>query len=161
MKRFHWSRPGQYPVDAQVVGEAISRLKSRDPPAIVEAARSRKSPLHPLFDWNQSSAAERFRLVQAQMLLGALQVDVVVYRRKEQETLRVRAVVRTSRAGSYDSIEDAMATPASRDFVLAQAIAQLKALKRRYATLSELAVVFAAVDEVAAASAPRKKRRRN
>lgn len=155
-KRYSWSTPSRFAaVEAGVLGRWLEHLPSRDPATFVEAARDPESPGHALFEWNDSAAAREHRLVQARVILANLMVDVVVIRRSKPETLRVRAIHRTSRSGQYDDFEDAFSEPVKRDYILSQALAQLSALKRRYAALSELAVVFAAFDRV-----ERKHRRR-
>ena len=41
-----------------------------------------------------------------------------------------------------------MKTPDKRDFILEEALSEMKCLRRRYASLSEPALAFAAMDEV-------------
>lgn len=47
-----------------------------DPGSIVDAARNPESPLHPLFDWDDSSAAHQHRLEQARAILMRYRVIV-------------------------------------------------------------------------------------
>jgi len=46
------------------------------PADVVNAARSPSSPLHPYFDWDDSSAAEKYRLDQARALIRSVQTEV-------------------------------------------------------------------------------------
>jgi hypothetical protein len=137
-KRYSWARPW------------LERLPRRDPATFVEAARDPSAPAHPMFTWDNSVAANEHRLTQARVILANLMIDVVIVRRSKPETVRVRAIHRTSRTGEYDTFSDAFSQPVKRDYVLSQALAQLSALKRRYAALSELAIIFAAFDKVVA-----------
>lgn len=44
---------------------------------IVEAARDENSPLHGYFDWNNTRAAEAYRLIQAEMLVRRVKVKII------------------------------------------------------------------------------------
>jgi hypothetical protein len=59
---------------------AIKALENGDgqiaPRQIVQAAKNRRSPLHALFDWNVTNAAEKWWLHQARVILGAVTIQV-------------------------------------------------------------------------------------
>jgi hypothetical protein len=61
--------------------EAIRQLEGADgrltPQQVVEAARSKDSPLHELFDWNIRSAASKWHLHQARTIIGAVRLQTV------------------------------------------------------------------------------------
>ncbi len=157
-KRYTWN-PGRHPnAPAGVVGAWIEKLPDRRPETIVAMARSKSSPVHSyLWDIGEREAAHEHRLLLARLMLSALRVDVVVYRRNKPHTIQAQAVMRSTNTGDYDYIDVAMSEPAKRDFILAQAMAKLQAMRRQYAHLSELAVVFAAIDRVQTRVMPRKK----
>jgi len=60
--------------------DAIKALEDTDgrvtPQQVVDAAREKGSPLHPLFDWNARSAASKWWLVQAREIIGAVKYQV-------------------------------------------------------------------------------------
>lgn len=62
---YTWKEGRSHPVGANVVGKAVDRIIKRDgvckPLALVEAARPDDSPLHPLFEWRNDAAAEKWR----------------------------------------------------------------------------------------------------
>ena len=63
--------------DAEVIGPQIESMAEQgdiSERAIVDTARSDNSPLHRFFDWNDASAADRFRLHQAGMMLRSIRV---------------------------------------------------------------------------------------
>jgi hypothetical protein len=151
MKKYGW-KPGRHPaISAQVVGQWLEALPDRRPDTILKASRAQKSPVH---DWlwklDESEAAREHRLLLVRLMLSALTtVNVVIYdRKKKARMIEYQSIVHSSREGDYDYMEDAMAEPDKRGFILAQALAELQAMKRRYAHLSELVVIFAAVDRV-------------
>lgn len=46
------------------------------PQMIVNEARAESSPLHDAFDWNDDTAAEKYRLMQARMLMTQVRVQI-------------------------------------------------------------------------------------
>ena len=77
-----------------------------DPHAIVEAARSPESPLHRYFEWDDTSAAEKYRISQARELLRSVRLKTTI----EDRTLRVPAYIRDpeqAEAGEPGYIETA------------------------------------------------------
>jgi hypothetical protein len=149
VKRYSW-KAGRHPaVSAQAVGQWLEALPDRRPETILEASRARKSPVHAYF-WklDEKAAAKEYRLLLARLMLASLTVDVVIYERNKPRTIQAQAIMHSSRDGDYDYVADAMTEPVKRDFILSQAMAELQATKRRYAHLSELAVVFSAIERV-------------
>lgn len=119
-------------------------LKAED---VVAFARNPESALHECFDWDDSEAAENWRLSQARAVIR-LCVTVI-----SEETAPVRAFVslpsdRTN-GGGYRSTRDVINDEVRRGELLADAMARLQATKRKYATLQALEPVWAALDSVA------------
>lgn len=75
--------------DPKVKSEVIERLVQiaddlsglLKPSKVVEDAREPTSPLHPLFDWNDSSAAHTARLDTARRLIRSVRVEIT-YRKQ-------------------------------------------------------------------------------
>src|SRR5262245_31862046 len=78
--RYKYSWTKSYNVDANIAGEIIRRVQTAQ--AVVAAARVPGSPLHELFDWNDTAAAESFRLVQARVMINSLRVEIIDAQRK-------------------------------------------------------------------------------
>ena len=57
------------------------------PALVVEAARDTESVLHHHFEWNNTKAADQWRVRQASRLLGAIEVKII----KEGKPLRMQA----------------------------------------------------------------------
>lgn len=94
MARYQWKQDGPTPkVDAQVFGETVEKiagdLVSAKPEDIVDAARSRTSPIHSMFEWRNDKAAELYRRTQARHFVGALQLVRVEF--SEGQTVSNRA----------------------------------------------------------------------
>lgn len=136
-------------VDAQIVGEELERLGSGNlgalrPAAVVAAARSPTSPLHPAFEWDDSVAAEAHRKQQARQLIGA--IVTVVPESRSTEPVRAFINVRQQEDQSYVPIRVALGDDALRAAVLAQATRELVAWRQKHRELNELADLFAQID---------------
>jgi len=140
------------PADHEAIRAELERLQSNGvirPADVVEAAREEASPLHGLFNWDDTEAAHQYRLLQARKVL---QVYVTV---EEAGGTNVRAFVsltqdRTKEGGGYRSMVDVLSDDALRAQLLQDAFVNLKNLRKKYQNLQQLAKVWAAVDEAEA-----------
>lgn len=74
--KYHSNKPGITDKDAKVIGVFIKDKFGGNvtPKEFLEAARPLNSPVHDYFDWNDSSAAEKYRLEQARNLIISVYV---------------------------------------------------------------------------------------
>lgn len=124
------------------------------PQAIVDAARNSRHVLHDEFLWDDEEAGEAYRLAQAGALVRRVKIEVI----KQEENSRHVKVTTTrgfqsrpsqrSQKGGYEAVQDIMRDPGKREELLAQVIKELGAYRKRYAQLSALADVWAAVDSL-------------
>jgi len=117
------------------------------PKAIVEAARAEDSPLHSAFEWDDTEAAERYREYQARQLARV----VVTYQRLGDRDVPVRVLVNLTSdrdAGGYRLVSAVMADDEQRRQLIADALADMKRFRAKYASIVELAKVFEALDQV-------------
>jgi hypothetical protein len=88
MKTYTWLKGTRYTVDANVVGHALEDIEETmgkvTPQALVKKAEAKTSPLHPLFEWDDTKAAARFRDHQARNVIRSVQVVVSEKPRKDQ-----------------------------------------------------------------------------
>lgn len=141
--QYSWSGP-QRAVSAEVVGTEIERLQKKyqevTPEQLVESARSERSKLHRLFEWDDTKAAEAYRKHQAQVIICALRVTVI---EEEREPIITRAFVTTEeRSTGYVHIRDAMSDEEKRESVIAQAKRDAQWYMDKYESLIELADVI-------------------
>lgn len=120
--------------------------------AVLERARDESSALHSCFTWDDSEAAEQWRLTEARRLI--IKVKVEVQTRPNEPSIRVRAYTslmsdRLNGAG-YQSTVTVMADADRRSELLRTAMAELQAFQRKYRHLAELSMVMAEIDRVAA-----------
>lgn len=140
---YQWKVP-LYKVTAQKAGEELERISGKGeltPAAVVDASRPSTAVLHNIFDWDDASAAEKCREVQASGIIRNL-VTVQVENVKTNEP--VRCFVRAS--GAYTDIASVMKTEISRQTLLDKALEELNAFRAKYQALGELAEVFDKLD---------------
>lgn len=114
--------------------------------AVLKRARDKTSALHSQFDWDVTRNAERGLLLQAQELIMQVRISVPT---AEDNKVTVRAYwsLASDRlsGGGYRPLAEIMSNDAWREELLATALNELDALRKRYARLEELTAVFAAV----------------
>jgi hypothetical protein len=121
------------------------------PRAIVEAARVDDSPLHRQFDWDDTEAAEKWRLHQARQLIRV----IVAYEPVgDGKSVPCRVFVsltpdREAESG-YRLTASVLADPDQRRQLLADARADMKRFTAKYQALAELADVVKAMQAATA-----------
>lgn len=138
--------------DAQTIGEHIETLRMKKggmltPEDIVSDAKRARSPLHSAFEWDDSTAAQQYRLVQAREVLRAI---VVVHETMESSPVRAFVRVDTDEGTRFTSIQHAMSEDDLREQVLQRALRELTDWRQRYDHLKEFAKIFSVIDEAAA-----------
>lgn len=145
--------------DPQVVGETLEHLRLRHggtlrPESVVQAAQEPDSALHRYFEWNDTEAARKYRLHQADYLIRAV---VVCPEEDERPFEPVRAFVcieeSPGAARVFTHVCEAMRDDSLRQQVLERARSELAAWRRRYAHLAEFAAIFDAIDALVPAGA--------
>lgn len=115
------------------------------PEVVVESARDERSPLHGNFLWDDSEAAQRYRLVQARMLLS-ISVEYVNDGPKKIPT-KVFVSLSTDRhrkggRGGYRTFIDVMEDPDKKKQLLQDADEAMTHFQEKYKSIGELSRVF-------------------
>jgi hypothetical protein len=137
--------------DPQVFGDHIESLRIKrggtlTAEDVLSDAKRARSPLHDHFEWNDSAAAEQYRLVQAREILRAI---VVVYEEAECNPVRAFVTVNADAGTQFTSIEHAMSESDLRMQVLQRAKRELDDWRRRYSDLVEFSKLFTVIDKIA------------
>lgn len=140
--------PGSRGVDAQVAGEICETIRKRCggklmPRDVVEEAANDKSPIHPVFEWDDEKAAEEFRLEQARSMLRSIFVKISEADELINQYVNVRFA---DDDRCYVGIQQAVQDPEMRKQLLDQALREIVAWRKRHRQLKELSAVFDAVD---------------
>ena len=134
--------------------EALVALVERDgsitPASVLDEARDEASPLHTHFEWDDSEAAEQYRLVQARGLIRRYKVTVEV---KPDTFVKVRQFSSVP-AAAPDEGTDYVLTSEARDFIFQQCMKEIASLRAKYGALVDF---DAALRESIGAKRTRKK----
>ena len=148
-----WKIKGLYKANAETIyNEIMSIGETVRPSDVVELARDENTALHNLFTWDDSVAAERYREHEAGCILRNI---VIVNKDKTEDdkdkVIVVRAIMSTNeRTKEYTTVQRIVTNKDSYTRLLAAALAELTAFKKKYETLSgDLEVVFDAIDQIA------------
>lgn len=136
--------------EAQVVGEVLEKILRRDgevtASAVVQEAKSKRSPLHPYFTWEWRRAAEERWLDQARELIRS--VHVVFEEADDQPPIRAFAKIVRENGNGYQSMDKIMRSTEWRQQLVTRALEELRTFESRYKNLTELAEIFSALDKV-------------
>lgn len=118
------------------------------PPVVVDAAKDPSSALHKFFTWDDTEAAEQYRLQQARQLIARVHV-VIPASRGGTTNVRAYHALRSEQSG-YRHTRDIMAGPELRESLLSQFASDLERLTERYDCLRSVArakTLFVAIEE--------------
>jgi hypothetical protein len=134
-----------------------------DPVKVVDYARDPFTLLHKKFQWDDSIAAEKYRIWQARMII---RLELIVVKEdvsgkvhiltdvSEQNGKLVRAFIsleddrQSDDIRGYRSLTDVLSRENLRSQMLEQAKNDMNIFRRKYSVLSELAKVFEAINEI-------------
>lgn len=142
MNKAEWKMNGIFKADAQKVADEIGDNRIT-PQQILEKARDEKSELHKCFEWDDSIAAEKYRLQQAGTILRML-----VFKSKNEDEQPVRVFQITTERNTYQPVKMFLKQEDEYQSLLKRALGELESFKKRYSTLSELESVFDAISEL-------------
>jgi len=136
---YQYTLPSKYSVPAQVVGNICADLEKTDagltPDTLLDSARSEDSPIHSMFDWNDTTAAEKWRKEQARHII----CDLVVKKVPAKEPVRAYVSVKKSYGiGQYKPIDKVVERPDWKSEMLMNAKRDMEAFIRKYEVLSSM-----------------------
>jgi hypothetical protein len=143
---YQWKSNSRIKVNADVAGqmcEQIEKEKGLTAQTLLDANRAEGTPLHNEFEWNDSIAAEEYRLQQARHIINCLCIKTES--KKEQP---VRAFFKISDAESYENINVIVSSEDKYGRLLDTAMKELIAFETKYSSLTELSPVFKAIDNI-------------
>lgn len=154
-KHIQWRKGTRLTGDAEPVYNELEKIRKHDgditAAAVVEKAKAKRNPLHRHFEWDDSTAAENYRLGQARKIMRSIEI---IRTEAPNAPAKAYSVVTRPPANEketeprkvYTSTEEALQDPVTRDEILGNAIRDAISFRRKYAALQELAQVFRAVD---------------
>ena len=152
----YWKQGSKFSGDPTKVYNELERIKKKNNGVLVagmivhESKRS-NSPLHKhIRKLGVEDAAEEHYLSVARKLIGSIEVvreDAPEKKMRAYEVVTQEAHRDLPERKVYRSTEEIMSDPAMRDELLARAIRDAIAYRRKYHDLQELSQVFVALDE--------------
>lgn len=131
-------------IDPQVVGEHLEKLRLRNndrltTPVILKDASDPDSPIHDVFQWDDTKAAHEFRLVQARNMTNHL----VVVRIKSElfDDLPSHISIRVGGESYYAPIQDVRTKTEIRDHAIDNAMRDLATFDKKYREIKKFAGV--------------------
>lgn len=125
------------------IAKEVLRIQERDgvctPAAFVDAAEDPASPLHSLFEWDDTSEAQQWREHRARQIIGRVRIEVNGTRTPAHVSVTV--VTGGDERHGYVPVEVAMSDADLRSQVFRQAASGLAGWKRRLAAFQEAADV--------------------
>lgn len=127
-----------------IIEKELRALHSRDGvltcEAVLEAARPKNSPLHDYFTWEDSRAAERYRLIEAGRLIATVRIE---YRQKKAaQIIYTPAFIPTGTSSEgkkqYYPVEEVTQNDFLREKALADARREMESTRDRYSHLVDL-----------------------
>lgn len=151
---YKWKVPLYKTVSAQQAGEHIEELDrihgEVTPQILLDDSRPEDAVLHPCYEWDDSVAAEKYRLHQSKKIIGNLVVVSVSDGKKEEEVPCVNAFVTVkdrNEKASYRPTIVALSNDEMKDQVTKNAVVELKMFKNKYDGLVDFAAVIKEVFE--------------
>ena len=163
----------KYKVSADVVGKTMEEIEAREGAVtsrnFLEASRPVDSPTHAIFEWDDSVAAEKYRLEQSAHCIRDIRIEIEEVPTEEvqlklklsdpdeipQKPNRIcaRAFVNTAensgtRPGRYESFAKVMSDEDKRFVAIHNALREFKWLLNKYNFISEFEPVADAVAQV-------------
>lgn len=101
-------------VDIHAIKEELQSLAKDgylEPEQVVEAARNPNSSMHNQFVWDDTEAAQAYRVQQARALIKRVKVEVI---RADNEVVRVPVFVRSPTGTGYETTQQVVVRHADR-----------------------------------------------
>lgn len=147
--RYAWKKNLRQAGSAQEVGEILSQLAAGgelDPKEVLEAARPPTSPLHKYFNWDDTNAAEAFRVWQARKLIKSVVLVVEsLATEADAPTPVFLNIISDDGEREYYETTTILETPSLYKKALEQALTELDRVRKKYEHLKELRDVWRAI----------------
>jgi len=122
----------------------VRNIKSITAKDVLDDARNETTPYHDHFDWDDTSAGEKYRLAQARQLLCTI-VEVKIVHNEEVPVRVFVNVIDDEGDRAYVQTEYAMGRPQMANQVIAQALREVKTWSNKYKEYIELAKIRNAI----------------
>ncbi len=138
--------------NAEKVAKYIESLgQNVTPEMLVKKAKAKRSIIHDYFEWNDTAAAKRYRIIQARDLLQSIEV-VIEHDNKGPVKVRAFCNVVEDDKRVYTTVQRAKEDPELWNQVKEQALEEIKNWRRIYKHIKEFEVIFEAIEKITKAA---------
>ena len=127
----------------------VANKRRLHPPDVIEEASDPDSPLHKYFTWDDSKAAQEYRLIQARKLIARVIVTMPATSGTGTQEVRAYHAIRSEHDG-YRHTTDIMSSAELRESLLAQLTSDLERIREQYRMLQKVAAtrgLFEVIEE--------------
>lgn len=124
----------------------IHKTQGLTAPNVVEVARDKKNPLHSRFEWNDTAAAEQYRLYQARILINSIEVEIVSLPQEPRAAYFESVVIENKRR--YVPQFEILSNDDLRVQVINDAIKWLKHFKEKHEQYSEFKGISKEIEKI-------------
>lgn len=154
-QEYQWNGGFGASLDIKKVVQELNDIQKEvgeiSPESIVEAARKKDSELHSYFEWNNTKAADKYRLQQASELIRRIEVKVI--KDGEPQTLRAYEIAnRVIGEKNYVSFESGEGFERAKEIVLSDLLRASNRLQPYKEYFPALAHIKRAIKELSKVS---------
>ncbi len=134
----------RFPVEPEVAGKTLEAIRKRDgglnPEIVVEDARPKNAPLHPAFEWDNATAGQQYRVIQArQMIRSVVCIRENTDTGKKVEEIRYVSIGNLEHKSKYTTTIEALSDEEMKHQVMKDARAQMLGIQRRCQRIEDMA----------------------
>lgn len=153
--------------NAQLYGETLEQISLEHggeltPKLVVEKAKEFICPIHDYFEWDNIKAGDKYRLHQARMLIGGIEIIIIDNEDREKKVrnfFNVSIVDRDEKERQLNIISNTVYLNINEIFdgdinnpyriqVIQQALDELNRWKIKYSIYNELEDIFSVIDRI-------------
>ena len=135
----------KFKADPEKCYREIESLGECKPDEIVDYARNRNTELHKCFEWDDTKAAERWRIQQARIICNSLTVVVETI---QHDPIEVRVIEHDTADKVYRPIVATVRNEDQYARLLRSAKEELAAFKKRYQSIKELGAIIDDIEKL-------------
>ncbi len=150
---FKWADGSRYSEKATPVAPVAEHLTglrdkrgSLTAAIVLQGAKAKRSPLHPLFEWDDNAAAHEYRLVQAREVLRS--VVLLDETQPDAEPIRAFVTIVGEHGTNFTPLMVAMGDADMRQQVVGRALREMEIWTKRYGQYEELAAIVEAAERL-------------
>ena len=153
--QYAWKVKNIFPVKADVVGKHIENLQKEQGVVtsknLLESARPKNSAIHDCYEWDDSIAAEKYRLEQSKNIMTNLARVVISNDGKTEKVVRAFVNIEENKGftpGRFVDVRTALSNEETRQIVLKKALDELLIFKSKYEGFQELSEIFNDIEQL-------------